>query len=166
MACGILVPWPGIKPVPPAMEAQSLNHWTTREVPNLSVLISNMVTIHKYNLLSKSTVEILNFHICCIHAPPPSFKLFRIFPIKKKCRFFHWIINFCLLTENLIISTCPLLFLHFLHPFYLINCHPFIKTELYQGLMPPSHPSTQSSSGFMDILPLFLFFSLVMVNLF
>ena len=31
-AYGILVPWPGIKPTPPAVEAQSLNHWTTREV--------------------------------------------------------------------------------------------------------------------------------------
>ena len=28
----ILVPWPGIKPVPPALEVQSLNHWTFREV--------------------------------------------------------------------------------------------------------------------------------------
>ena len=28
----ILVPRPEIKPVPPAVEAQSLNHWTTREV--------------------------------------------------------------------------------------------------------------------------------------
>ena len=32
-ACGILVPWPGIEPLPPAVEAQSLNHWTTGEVP-------------------------------------------------------------------------------------------------------------------------------------
>ena len=31
--CGILVPRPGIKPMPPAVEAQSLNHWTSREVP-------------------------------------------------------------------------------------------------------------------------------------
>ena len=31
--CGILVPGPGIKPMPTAVEAQSLNHWTTREVP-------------------------------------------------------------------------------------------------------------------------------------
>ena len=31
--CRILVPWPGIEPVPPAVEAQSLNHWTAREVP-------------------------------------------------------------------------------------------------------------------------------------
>ena len=33
MACGILVPWPRIEPVPLAVEARSLNHWTTREVP-------------------------------------------------------------------------------------------------------------------------------------
>ena len=32
-ACGTLVPQPGVKPVPPAVEAWSLNHWTTREVP-------------------------------------------------------------------------------------------------------------------------------------
>ena len=33
MACRILVPWPGIEPMPPVLEAQSLNNWTTREVP-------------------------------------------------------------------------------------------------------------------------------------
>ena len=33
MACGILVPQPGIEPTPPAVEAQSRNHWTAREVP-------------------------------------------------------------------------------------------------------------------------------------
>ena len=27
-------PWQGIKPAPPAIEAQTLNHWTTREVLN------------------------------------------------------------------------------------------------------------------------------------
>ena len=32
-ACGILVPRAGIKPVPSALEAQSLNHWSAREVP-------------------------------------------------------------------------------------------------------------------------------------
>ena len=34
MACGILVPQPGIEPIPSAVEAeaQSLNQWTTREV--------------------------------------------------------------------------------------------------------------------------------------
>ena len=29
--CKLLVPWPGVKPRPPALGAQSLSHWTTRE---------------------------------------------------------------------------------------------------------------------------------------
>ena len=32
VAHGILVPQPGIEPMPPALEVWSLNHWTTREV--------------------------------------------------------------------------------------------------------------------------------------
>ena len=32
-AYGVLVPQPDIKHVSPTLEAQSLNHWTTREVP-------------------------------------------------------------------------------------------------------------------------------------
>ena len=31
MVCGLLVPQPGIETVLPAVEAQSLNHWVTRE---------------------------------------------------------------------------------------------------------------------------------------
>ena len=33
VAFGILVSWPGMEPMPPALEMQSLNHWTAREVP-------------------------------------------------------------------------------------------------------------------------------------
>ena len=33
MACGILVPQPGIEPMPLAEEAYSLNRWIVREVP-------------------------------------------------------------------------------------------------------------------------------------
>ena len=36
-ACGILVPWPEAKPTFPEVEAQSLNHWTAREVPGISL---------------------------------------------------------------------------------------------------------------------------------
>ena len=35
VACGILVSWAGIKPVPPALKVQSLSHWTAREVPRV-----------------------------------------------------------------------------------------------------------------------------------
>ena len=34
-----LVPWPGITPRPPALEARSLSHWTPREVPSKSLSI-------------------------------------------------------------------------------------------------------------------------------
>ena len=37
VACGILVPQPGVEPAPPAVEVQSLNHWTTKEVPDFIV---------------------------------------------------------------------------------------------------------------------------------
>ena len=33
-ACGILVPWPGIELMLPAMEVLHPNHWTAREVPS------------------------------------------------------------------------------------------------------------------------------------
>ena len=32
-AYGILVPKPGTEPMSPALEMQSLNHWTAKEVP-------------------------------------------------------------------------------------------------------------------------------------
>ena len=31
MACGSVVPPPGVEPVPHSLEVQSLNHWTARE---------------------------------------------------------------------------------------------------------------------------------------
>ena len=33
MARGVSVHQPGVEQAPPAVEARSLNHWTTREVP-------------------------------------------------------------------------------------------------------------------------------------
>ena len=33
--CGILLPRPGIKPAPPALGEQSLNHWTARKSPHI-----------------------------------------------------------------------------------------------------------------------------------
>ena len=39
MACGISVPWPGMKLAPPALEAQSPNHWTAREVSWIMTLV-------------------------------------------------------------------------------------------------------------------------------
>ena len=41
VAYGILVPWPGIEPLPPGLGMQSLRHWTTREVPLPQILKLN-----------------------------------------------------------------------------------------------------------------------------
>ena len=46
-ACGILVPRPGIEPMPPAVEAQSLNHWTTREVPGSPLYYQGGTSVRK-----------------------------------------------------------------------------------------------------------------------
>ena len=47
MACGIVVPWPVIKPASPVVEAWSLNHWTTREVPQWPQFCMNITGISK-----------------------------------------------------------------------------------------------------------------------
>ena len=56
-ACRILVPWPRIKTVPPAVEAWSPNHQTTREVPKNIYLkpMSNILcnTLAEFSLKSR-----------------------------------------------------------------------------------------------------------------
>lgn len=44
-ACGILAPQPGIEPPPAVLEAQSLKHWTSREVPHFLTLGSTIITV-------------------------------------------------------------------------------------------------------------------------
>ena len=41
-ACGILFPWPVIKSEPSVLEAQSLKHWTAKEIPNYASLILSL----------------------------------------------------------------------------------------------------------------------------
>ena len=47
VACRILVSWPGIEPMSLVVEAWSLNHWTTREVLQLQVLVCCSVIINR-----------------------------------------------------------------------------------------------------------------------
>ena len=44
LACGILVPRPGIQPAPPASERQSLNYWLAGEVPSWWAFDEHRVT--------------------------------------------------------------------------------------------------------------------------
>ena len=51
----MLVPWPGIKPEPPAVGAQSRNPWTSREVTSLCNLILHIAYFIRIFLLSLYT---------------------------------------------------------------------------------------------------------------
>ena len=76
VACGILVPWPGMEPVPPVMKVRSLNHWTTREVLDLSFMSSNSLLV---TLSWAPTHQYLNLEIPF----PPA--LWDMFPSMYKC---------------------------------------------------------------------------------
>ena len=51
MACGILVPQPGIKSIPPTLEVRSLNHWT-----------ATVVSLTYLNIISKDVQNAIVFH--------------------------------------------------------------------------------------------------------
>ena len=56
----LIVPWPGIELVPPAVEAQSLNHWTAREVPRMGILTRLIHLSFKMCLLIDFPAHILS----------------------------------------------------------------------------------------------------------
>ena len=45
-ACGVLVPWSGIKPRPPAEKAPTPHHWTAREFLTMPFLRAKPVQLH------------------------------------------------------------------------------------------------------------------------
>ena len=62
MACGILVPRPGIEPVPPAVEAQSLNHWTTREILKIYIYFFVPFAIFLYQIYQPPSPHLGSLH--------------------------------------------------------------------------------------------------------
>ena len=59
---GILVHQPGIEPTPLAMEAQSHNYWTTREVPrcvNSFICLSSFICFLSFICLSSYRKNVL-----------------------------------------------------------------------------------------------------------
>ena len=125
-SCGMwdLVPWPGIDPGPPALGARSLNHWTTREVPNYYLFsfcphctacgilvpwpgiesVSPVVEVWSLNHCAAREVPGFCYSCCCIRLLPwedlklnhhlPAVKLF----IKA---FKIYYLTFCMSTEHL-----------------------------------------------------------------
>ena len=71
IAQGVFGPQPGIEPMPPAVEAWSLNHWTTREVhgkPNSSGLKPSKENVLSYVLepLSLNCISFLTSQSCIL----------------------------------------------------------------------------------------------------
>ena len=59
MACGILVPQPGIEPAPLALKARSPNHWTAREFRHLANSYQHK---HAFKILSVKCLLDKNIH--------------------------------------------------------------------------------------------------------
>ena len=75
------VPWPGIEPWPPALGAQSLSRWTTREVQDLRLQSLNAEVRHKHGN-SRCVSQVSRTHglavlslrkrIICFHLEKPA----------------------------------------------------------------------------------------------
>ena len=74
VACGILVPRQGIKPMPPALEAWGLNHWTARVVHSssfLNILLEQSAILNTVDsLFHEKLLSSLGFNI--LGLPPTS----------------------------------------------------------------------------------------------
>ena len=62
---GILVSQPAIEPMPPALGAQSLNHWTAREVPKHPNFYNKILEEKKFRIWLTTF-----YHIYCHHQGP------------------------------------------------------------------------------------------------
>ena len=65
-AFGISFPWPGMEPMPPAVEAHNLKHWTAREVPDIPFFFF----FKKSSSVSNET-EVLYLKHNVFHPPSP-----------------------------------------------------------------------------------------------
>ena len=70
MAHEILVPQPGIELVSPAVEAQSLNHWTAKEVPRLLGIYTKEWKIYVHTKTCTQMFIAALFIIAKIWKPP------------------------------------------------------------------------------------------------
>ena len=69
-ACGMLVPQPGIELLPTMVEVQSLNHCTTREVPEYGFCNSKFLALGQYgNIMCLSNLHINRYfsNNSCFH---------------------------------------------------------------------------------------------------
>ena len=76
--CRILVPWPGIKPWPSAVDAQSPNHWTSREFSFFSVVTLQYLVTFIF-VLHTCMPQVSHVSMTSVHSSGSFFKLIFIF---------------------------------------------------------------------------------------
>ena len=113
-----LVPWPGIEPGPPALGAQSLSHWTTREVPLSACLGGNLNSLYEGPPSSSSGPPLHHYLI-----PLPLFSCSRDRPFSHAA---HGQFGFSFTVELLDLNS------------------PFFDHNLLSFLFPPSYFSHSS----------------------
>ena len=110
-ARGILVPWPGIEPSPPAVEAWSLNHWTTREVPTPHIYtVSKVLTfpechivgITQYVAFSDWLLPLRSMHLRFLHV----FFFFRSEFIYLFIHSFIWLCQVLVVARKIFTAPC------------------------------------------------------------
>ena len=87
-----LVPWPGIKPRPPAFGAWSLSHWTIREVP-LSAFQYAIWVCHSFSFTEQVSFNYMAaFTICSDFGTQEknSLSLFPFFPHLFATKWWDW----------------------------------------------------------------------------
>ena len=94
-ACGLLVaacmwdlvPWPGIEPGPPALAAQGLTHWTTREVPLHNILYLGLFVSclsKECEFFSSGTLSYFTLYLPgCVFSPIPASRSVRTMCLLK-----------------------------------------------------------------------------------
>ena len=81
VACGILVPQPGIKLESPAQEVQSFNHWAAREIPAALYFLPFMLSPLLLLLLSLVKGLTILYHFKELALPFTFLFLFHLFPL-------------------------------------------------------------------------------------
>lgn len=71
VAWEILVPQPGIEPLPRAVKTQSSNHWNSRELPNYCIFLAlgkySRSISHQFGISSINFVYYYYFSVIIIH---------------------------------------------------------------------------------------------------
>ena len=149
-ACEILVPWPGIKPMPPAVWMESLNHWTSRKSLGFFFFFSKQEVDHERSdimrfTFSQNSLEVqVRQHLTKSFLNPQSYSTpqqrlsyelekCRLCPSVRQCKWLEYVGSFGKLamrkTVNLIIypgiSLGSFQFIPQWNPLWLHSCsHP------------------------------------------